>query len=217
MENLHGVSAPNTKDMKHGARTIIKIAGEQKQEPDVPCGTCHACCIGYEINFSEGDDPSLFTEKNQHGESRLPSIGPEKRCVYLVDSKCSVYDRRPIGCRRYDCRVIALSLSRMVDKPHLNKALSQWDISSSLKGADDLTFASKLASLTRHIAGLKQFEAFGIEGRATAAAINLLRTEYQKREFPMHLQIAYRDEAALMQTGSDPQATRRQPATTQPS
>lgn len=29
---------------------------------------------------------------------------PNHDCIYLTDAGCSIYDRRPIVCREWDCR-----------------------------------------------------------------------------------------------------------------
>jgi len=85
-------------------------------EPDVPCNGCTACCRDrtavfiHAINF---DDPSQYETvpytcpvTGLHG-ARL-QFQPNGDCVYLDREKgCTIYDRRPMMCRVFDCRAFA--------------------------------------------------------------------------------------------------------------
>jgi Fe-S-cluster containining protein len=51
-----------------------------------PCGDCVACCDGYLIG-------------NSHGNQ----FGAGKSCVFLVEKKCSIYEDRPQTCHDYVC------------------------------------------------------------------------------------------------------------------
>jgi hypothetical protein len=45
---------------------------------------------------------------------------PNGQCVYLGDSGCTIYDRRPLLCRTFDCRTHYLILPRQ-DRDNLVK------------------------------------------------------------------------------------------------
>jgi hypothetical protein len=53
---------------------------------------------------------------------------PNGDCVYLdrVRGGCSIYERRPLMCRRMDCRLIAQALSFTQARRHPGLPLSVW-------------------------------------------------------------------------------------------
>ena len=51
-----------------------------------PCGDCTICCSG-----------ALVGEANGH------QFGQGKKCHYLVQEKCTIYNDRPETCRKYFC------------------------------------------------------------------------------------------------------------------
>lgn len=51
-----------------------------------PCGNCNACCTGKLKGVAYGN---LFD--------------PNRKCVFLVEEKCSIYKTRPSLCREYQC------------------------------------------------------------------------------------------------------------------
>jgi hypothetical protein len=49
-------------------------------------------------------------------------------CVYLIDNKCSIYNRRPQSCRAFDCRVYlfaGVAPTPQFDPP-MYAALARW-------------------------------------------------------------------------------------------
>lgn len=84
----------------------------------VDCKGCGSlCCKGDKIVLHprEGDDPSLYlTEPTLHdltGERVLMLQHADNGdCVYLGAKGCTIYDRRPVICREFDC---ALSFMKM--------------------------------------------------------------------------------------------------------
>lgn len=50
------------------------------------CGECTACCDGHIIGNAYGHD-----------------FGLGKKCFYLVQQKCTIYETRPEVCRKYQC------------------------------------------------------------------------------------------------------------------
>lgn len=89
------------------ARTI-SIRELKERESDVPCGSCFACCVS-DLVFLDpaADDLSLYRWHNEFGSPVLDRKA-NGECVYL-DGGCTIYDARPIACRRFDCRVWYLS------------------------------------------------------------------------------------------------------------
>lgn len=50
------------------------------------CGDCIACCEGHLIGKAHGN-----------------SFGNGKKCIFLVQKKCTIYEDRPEVCRKYQC------------------------------------------------------------------------------------------------------------------
>lgn len=92
------------------AQTQADPAGE------VPCGDCHACCkASYFIAIAEDETETIARIPRVH--LTLSTRSQERRwaldqsrsgsCPMLVDEACSIYEHRPLACRRFDCRVFA--------------------------------------------------------------------------------------------------------------
>ena len=77
----------------------------------VPCGTCTECCRGPNRNLymdiiPEADLTRFTLEWRDNGRPVLATQA-NGDCLYLIDSKCSIYKRRPQVCRAFDCRDFA--------------------------------------------------------------------------------------------------------------
>lgn len=72
----------------------------------VPCNGCTACCRDHQaVTWHPGDDASLFTAIGRVGDDWQPMLPQHNGdCGYLIDDKCSIYERRPRICRAFDCR-----------------------------------------------------------------------------------------------------------------
>ena len=69
----------------------------------VPCNGCRACCIGWDVKLQPADDWSQY----EHTDGVL-NRKPNGHCVYLGDEGCTIHDKAPEVCRRFDCRVFYL-------------------------------------------------------------------------------------------------------------
>ena len=93
-----------------------------------PCYGCTLCCSNDAIRVMEelGDDPNAYaTEPSilQDGARQLAHL-PNGDCVYLIPGVgCSIWERRPLLCREFDCRGLALRprLSKFASKEVLEK------------------------------------------------------------------------------------------------
>jgi len=106
----------------------------------VPCGGCTLCCK-HEIvtlHIDEGDDPSLYGDGVREGIPRRPGLAPVLKhkpngdCFFLGDAGCTIYDKRPVICRSFDCRRAFLKIRnrftrnqrrQMVRAGHLDMAV----------------------------------------------------------------------------------------------
>jgi hypothetical protein len=90
-------------------------------EGNVPCGECRGCCrSGYSIGLSEKEAAELeHTDIQVGGVTHHVILAlPDGRCPNLTeDLVCAVYEKRPMSCRQYDCRDMALSAVR-IQSPH---------------------------------------------------------------------------------------------------
>lgn len=97
----------------------INLTSITTDEPieDVPCGTCTKCCelLAPHLTpdeISSGKYPLSLVNPSTDQLAENPEIGPIvtifKRngggCNMFVDSKCSIYEYRPVACRQFDCR-----------------------------------------------------------------------------------------------------------------
>lgn len=77
----------------------------------VPCGGCTACChLPVDLMPRETGKGLDYELINSGGGRRLRQ-NPDGSCIHLIDGRCSVYEHRPIMCRRYDCRDVALMIN----------------------------------------------------------------------------------------------------------
>jgi hypothetical protein len=74
------------------------------RESQVPCGTCTACCRTYNAVVLRPEEPTQGL-KLVPGTRQLQKQADGMSCVHLIDGRCEVYDKRPLACRDYDCRV----------------------------------------------------------------------------------------------------------------
>jgi len=83
---------------------------------EVPCGDCFLCCTKGGIKLEPAD-------YDQNGEPRfivMPEMINDKHelghrngvCVYLHEGKCAIHNDKPIVCRNFDCRKLAIIFSK---------------------------------------------------------------------------------------------------------
>jgi uncharacterized protein len=86
----------------------------------VPCNGCTACCRAELIILhpEDGDRPEdydcteikhPFTGQPAFALNRKPGVA---ECIYLGPDGCTIHDRAPVLCRKFDCRGFFLKFSR---------------------------------------------------------------------------------------------------------
>jgi hypothetical protein len=100
------------------------LSGEKKPDKrtDVPCDGCTACCAsnqGLFLHPEQGDDVESYQHRVVNGVFLLATT-TNGACVYLGRSGCTIYERRPLLCRTFDCRQHYLILPRQ-DRDNLVK------------------------------------------------------------------------------------------------
>jgi Fe-S-cluster containining protein len=95
-------------------------------EANVPCNGCTACCRNELIVIVDEDgDPAQWETfelpmpeaamvaklglQVPEGGVRCLAQKVDRSCIYLGPQGCTIYDRRPIMCRAFDCRKIMRS------------------------------------------------------------------------------------------------------------
>lgn len=72
------------------------------------CDSCHGCCrADYIIGLSKAEAAEIpHTVVDGHAV-----ILPDEHgvCPYLIDNACSIYEKRPMSCRHFDCRDMAFA------------------------------------------------------------------------------------------------------------
>ena len=64
-----------------------------------------------------GDDPTLYelmtvSHPDFGGEASILRLQENGDCYALIDGRCTIYDKRPVVCRTFDCGSEYLKMSR---------------------------------------------------------------------------------------------------------
>lgn len=85
----------------------------------VPCNGCRACCRDNFVPIDESNGDVLADYKTRFATlspiaESFPILDhkPNGECIYLGDTGCTIWNRRPYMCRIYDCRAQFLSMTR---------------------------------------------------------------------------------------------------------
>jgi Fe-S-cluster containining protein len=89
-------------------------------ETSVPCDGCTECCRsgqGLVLHPEEGDDVDAYRHRiagyrDDGSAVHVLETNEKGWCVYLGARGCTIYERRPILCRTFDCRKHYLILPR---------------------------------------------------------------------------------------------------------
>lgn len=89
-------------------------------QTEVPCNGCTECCKTHQLLVlqpQQGDDVQsyrfqILEDRNSTKPVFVLASDEKGRCVYLGDSGCTIYARRPFLCRSFDCRKHYLILPR---------------------------------------------------------------------------------------------------------
>lgn len=96
----------------------------------VPCGGCRLCCINDMIILhpEDGDDVASYDAVAcKHPLTGQPAAMLRHKangeCIYLGPGGCTIHDRAPVVCRRYDCRRQYLRFTRAQRKALIARGL----------------------------------------------------------------------------------------------
>lgn len=105
----------------------------------VPCAGCTLCCQN-ELIFLHAQHGDVVTDY-LHKVAPNPLTGemgfalqnkPNGDCIYLGETGCTIYDRAPAVCRKFDCRKLIKNLG---DRAAQRRAVRSGFISKELMQA----------------------------------------------------------------------------------
>jgi Fe-S-cluster containining protein len=85
-------------------------------DASVPCAGCTACCRSSFFVHIGPDETEALRRIPPALLVRAPGLPPGYKvlgyderghCPMLVDDRCSIYEHRPMTCRKFDCRVLS--------------------------------------------------------------------------------------------------------------
>ena len=98
---------------------------------NVPCGSCRGCCrAGYAIGLSKIEAAELPHHVIDGHAVILPM--PDGACPFLVDEACSIYAKRPVSCRQFDCRDFAMAAVKITEQESA-RGLGVGEINASIE------------------------------------------------------------------------------------
>ena len=79
------------------------------ESPDIPCGEllhlCRAACCNLMFSLSLQDLEEGVVRWNYGAPYQIRQDAVSGKCVHFANGTgCTVYDKRPVACRKYDCR-----------------------------------------------------------------------------------------------------------------
>jgi uncharacterized protein len=84
----------------------------------VPCNGCELCCISPGIllkpeDYDKNGDPRFITSGvNEIGVHYLGFDEKLSKCVYLSANGCVIQKDKPETCKKFDCRLFAVAMSK---------------------------------------------------------------------------------------------------------
>ncbi|WP_436126711.1 YkgJ family cysteine cluster protein [Acidovorax sp. LjRoot117] len=120
----------------------IQASFQNGMGTSVPCGDCRGCCTSsYFIYIRPTDTKALSTIPRQllthapglpKGHSQM-GYKPNGHCPMLKNKNCSIYSKRPLACKDYDCRVFAAAgfLEEGASTSDVNMRISAWEFQYS--------------------------------------------------------------------------------------
>lgn len=103
---------------------------------EVPCAGCIACCRGGELivlHPEDGDDRRRYLTRRARNPLTGQMVDVLRQtaagdCVYLGESGCKIYDRRPAICRSFDCRRMLDMLASALGPAQLVQAVARSEL-----------------------------------------------------------------------------------------
>jgi len=78
---------------------------------EVPCNGCRACCHDT-VWLMPDDDASTYDHVTTKIGGKVLRRRADGSCVYLEWYGCAIHDRAPQMCKKFDCRVFYMKLTK---------------------------------------------------------------------------------------------------------
>ncbi len=114
----------------------------------IPCGACTLCCrnrTAIILHPEKGDDPRDYGTlvALQHPLQPARTVyrlahKADGSCIFLGPFGCSIWAKRPVMCRDFDCRVLAQRGDALKQNFARMDVADQWDEGLSAKGREML-------------------------------------------------------------------------------
>ena len=168
------------------AQALRVLRGEA--EADVPCGTCTGCCTSaYYVRIRPCDRAAVAGIASEYfvrgsgmpADESLMGWRPDGTCPALEQDRCTIYSRRPMTCRDYDCRIFVPTELEAGDerKAVINARIRAWRFTFEDDGASRSFDALRRASLfIREKRGRFPQEGRGVPTAPTGIAVLAMKT-----------------------------------------
>ena len=113
----------------------MRAALRHEADADVPCGDCCACCSTSHFVHIGPDEAETLAEVPGELLFQAPGLpaghvvlpfDARGRCPLLDEGgRCTIYARRPLTCRTYDCRVFAAA-GTDADREEITARARRW-------------------------------------------------------------------------------------------
>ena len=99
-------------------RSAASLAGQRPDDADVACAGCVACCY-HRVDVHPSVDDVQHLDCETRGDGLFLRKRADGGCIHLGETGCTVYERRPMSCRQFDCRVGAsVGMQDVFDRGH---------------------------------------------------------------------------------------------------
>jgi Fe-S-cluster containining protein len=109
--------------------TAVDYAKFKEQPASVPCNGCTACCRHDRIALDpqRGDDLRAY---QWHMELGRPTLDRKANgeCMYLGPRGCTIHDKLPDICRRFDCRILFLTTPKSLRRVRIQQNPSMVEV-----------------------------------------------------------------------------------------
>lgn len=101
----------------------------------MPCGACRQCCFHEHVFLhpERGDDPDAYRTKETFDPTvnmvRLELVKrADGSCTYLGPRGCTIHERAPSTCRKFDCKALYVRLAALLPEGQMDKLLPRMPV-----------------------------------------------------------------------------------------
>jgi uncharacterized protein len=175
---------------------------------NVDCGECRACCTSSYFIHIRADEINTLSKIPK--ELLFPAIGLPKgnfilgynkkgHCPLFKDNNCSIYENRPLTCRKYDCRILTASgISEDKERELINNQAHRWKFKTVSQEDHNKMEAIKCAGKFL-IDNEKEFPTDFIPKNGLQKAVMAIRIHDLFTEFLLNQKYLYKNKLKLIE------------------